>query len=34
LFEELHGIEEGRVLSEMDVDFVVALIMRWVERKL
>ena len=28
-----HGIEKGRELSEMEVDFIVALIMEWIERQ-
>lgn len=26
-----HGIEKGRELNEMEVDFIVALIMEWIE---
>jgi hypothetical protein len=29
-----HGIEKGRALSEAEVDFIVALIMRWIERQI
>jgi hypothetical protein len=28
-----HGIEKGRALSDAEVDFVVALIMRWIDRQ-
>ncbi|MDB4442510.1 DUF4186 domain-containing protein [bacterium] len=30
--EKWHGIEKGRALNEKEVDFVVALIMEWIER--
>ena len=29
-----HGIEKGRVMNEREVDFIVALIMGWVEQQL
>jgi hypothetical protein len=29
-----HGIEKSRELNEAAVDYVVALIMRWIEKKL
>ena len=29
-----HGIEKGRALNEKEVDFVVALLMRWIEGRL
>jgi len=29
-----HGIEKGRVLNEVEIDFVVALIMGWIERQI
>lgn len=29
-----HGIEKGRVLKENEVDYVVALIMRWIGQQL
>ncbi len=29
-----HGIEKGRALDEVEIDFVVALIMGWIERQL
>jgi hypothetical protein len=28
-----HGIEKGRALNEKEVDFVVALIMKWIDRQ-
>jgi len=28
-----HGIEKGRVLNAAEVDFVVALIMGWIQRQ-
>ena len=28
-----HGIEKGRALDKVEVDFFVALIMRWIERQ-
>jgi len=28
-----HGIEKGRALSEAEVEFIVALIMEWIERQ-
>jgi len=31
--QEWHGIGKGRALSEMEVDYVVALIMGWIERQ-
>ena len=31
---KLHGIEKGRALNEMEVDYVVALIMGWIGEKL
>jgi hypothetical protein len=31
--QKWHGIEKGRVLDEKEVDFVVALIMEWIERQ-
>ncbi len=30
--QKWHGIEKGRVLTDSEVDFVVTLIMRWIER--
>ena len=32
--QKWHRIEKGRVLNELEVDFVVALIMGWIERQL
>ena len=32
--QKWHGIEKGRALNEKEVDFVVAMIMRWIERQL
>ena len=32
--QKWHGIEKGRVLDEKEVDFVVALIMGWIDRQL
>jgi len=29
-----HGIEKGRALNEVEIDFVVALIMGWIERQI
>ena len=29
-----HGIEKGRALNEKKIDYVVALIMGWIERQL
>jgi hypothetical protein len=29
-----HGIEKGRVLNELEVDFIVALIMGWIESQI
>ncbi|MDA9761925.1 DUF4186 domain-containing protein [Desulfobacterales bacterium] len=29
-----HGIEKGRALNELEVDFIVALIMGWIENQL
>ncbi len=31
--QKWHGIEKGRALNEKEVDFVVALIMGWIERR-
>ncbi len=31
--QKWHGIEKGRALNEEEVDFVVALIMGWIERQ-
>jgi len=30
--EKWHGIEKGRKVSDPEIDFVVSLIMRWIER--
>jgi hypothetical protein len=30
----VHGIEKGRALDDVEVDFVVALIMGWIERQM
>jgi len=32
--QKWHGIEKGRTLNEAEVDYVVALIMEWVERQI
>ncbi len=32
--QKWHGIEKGRALNEVEIDFVVALIMGWIERQL
>jgi hypothetical protein len=32
--QKWHGIEKGRALNEKEVDFVVALIMGWIEQQL
>ena len=32
--QKWHGIGKGRVLSEAEVDFIVALIMGWIERQI
>ena len=32
--QKWHGIEKGRALNEEEIDFVVALIMGWIERQL
>jgi hypothetical protein len=29
-----HGIEKGRAMIEMEIDYVVGLIMRWIERQM
>jgi len=32
--QEWHGIEKGRLMNGSEVDYVVALIMGWIERQL
>ena len=32
--EKWHGIEKGRALNEKEIDYVVALIMEWIEKQL
>jgi hypothetical protein len=32
--QKWHGIEKGRALNAAEVDYVVALIMRWIERQI
>jgi exodeoxyribonuclease V alpha subunit len=33
-FQKWHGIKKGRALNEVEVDYVVALIMGWIEGQL